>query len=100
MSDNLTSDYEDESLDPEWVKAVSEKVTIARAEIASGEALDGETIVNQLLEGFRIAKESELSTIDEEDSKESILSDLTEAMRSTRAGEVFPIEQLWEQVYE
>ncbi len=27
----------------------------------------------------------------EEDSKEKILADLTEAMRSTRAGEVFPI---------
>ncbi len=36
----------------------------------------------------------------EEDSKEKILADLTEAMRSTRAGEVFPIDQLWEKVYE
>jgi hypothetical protein len=36
----------------------------------------------------------------EDDSKEKILADLTEAMRSTRAGEVFPIDQLWEKVYE
>ncbi len=43
---------------------------------------------------------SEWSAIDEEDSKEKILADLSEAMRSTRAGEVFPIEQLWEKVYE
>ncbi len=43
---------------------------------------------------------NEWSTVDDEDSKEKILADLTEAMRSTRAGEVFPIEQLWEKVYE
>jgi hypothetical protein len=79
--------------DDEWVKSVREKVTIARAEIDRGEGLDGEMVVNQLLERFRIAKESELSILDKEDSKESILSDLTEAMRSTRAGEVFPIDQ-------
>ena len=36
----------------------------------------------------------------EEDSKEKILADLAEAMRSTRAGEMFPIDQLWEKVYE
>jgi predicted component of type VI protein secretion system len=60
--------------------------------------LDGETIVNQLLERFRIAKESHLSAVDEEDSKESILADLTEAMRSTRSGEMFPIDRLWEMV--
>jgi hypothetical protein len=43
---------------------------------------------------------SDLFSIDEDDSKEKILADLTEAMRSTRAGEVFPIDQLWEKVYE
>ncbi len=100
MSDNLTSNDENQPLDPEWVNRVRENVTIARTEIARGEALDGETIVNQLLERFRIAKESRLSAVDEEDSKENILADLTEAMRSTRSGEVFPIEQLWEKVYE
>jgi hypothetical protein len=84
--------------DDEWVKSVREKVTIAIAEIDRGEGLDGETIVNQILERFRIAQESHLSTLDEQDSKESILSDLTEAMRSTRAGEVFPIDRLWEMV--
>ena len=99
MSDNLTSDYENEPLDPEWVDRIREKVAIARAEIARGKALDGDTIVNQLLERFRIAKENHLSA-GEEDSKESILSDLTEAMRSTRSGETFPIDRLWEKVYE
>lgn len=89
MSKNLQSDDENQSVDPEWVNRVRDQVTIARAEITRGEALDGETIVNQLLERFRIAKESRLSAVDEEDSKESILADLTEAMRSTRAGEVF-----------
>ncbi len=39
------------------------------------------------------------AAIDEEDSKEKILADLIEAMRSTRAGETFPIHQLWEKVY-
>ena len=42
----------------------------------------------------------EWSAIEEDDSKEKILADLTEAMRSTRAGEVFPIDRLWEKVYE
>ncbi len=36
----------------------------------------------------------------EEDSKEKILADLIDAMRSTRSGEVFPIDQLWEKIYE
>jgi hypothetical protein len=36
--------------DDEWVKSVREKVTIARAEIARGEELDGETVVNELLD--------------------------------------------------
>jgi hypothetical protein len=84
--------------DDQWLKAVREKVTIARDEIARGEGLDGETVVNQILERFRIAQESHLSTLDEQDSKESILSDLTEAIRSTRAGEVFPIDRLCKRV--
>jgi hypothetical protein len=53
----------------------------------------------ELLERFRIAQESYLSTLEEEDSKEKILADLTEAIRSTRAGEIFPIDQLWEMIY-
>ncbi len=40
----------------------------------------------------------EWSAIDEEDSKEKILADLTEAMRSTRSSEVFPIDRLWRMV--
>jgi hypothetical protein len=95
MSNHLISDYTtNEPVDPEWVNRVRENVTIARAEIDRGEGLDGETFVNQLLERFRIAKENELSILDKEDSKESILSDLTEAMRSTRAGEMFSIDRL------
>lgn len=36
--------------DAEWMKSVREKVTIARAEIAGGKALDGPTVVNQILD--------------------------------------------------
>ena len=43
--------------DIEWVKSVREKVTIARAEVARGEALDGPTVVNEILDRFRQAKE-------------------------------------------
>ncbi len=58
MSDNLKSNDENEPLDPESVNRIREKVTIARAEIARGEGLDGETIVNELLERFRQAREA------------------------------------------
>ena len=44
--------------DIEWVKSVREKVTIARAEVARGEALDGPTVVNEILDRFRQAKEA------------------------------------------
>ena len=62
--------------------------------------IDGETFINQILERFQVADGNRLSAVEEEDSKESILWDLTEAMQSTRSGEMFPIDQLWEKVYE
>jgi antitoxin ParD1/3/4 len=37
----------------QWVNGVREKVTIARDEVARGEVLDGETVVNDILERFR-----------------------------------------------
>ena len=40
----------------QWVHEVREKVTIARDEVARGEVLDGETVVNDILERFRQAK--------------------------------------------
>jgi antitoxin ParD1/3/4 len=38
------------------VNGVRKKVTIARDEVARGEVLDGETVVNDILERFRQAK--------------------------------------------
>jgi antitoxin ParD1/3/4 len=40
----------------QWVNEVREKVIIARDEVARGEVLDGETVVNGILERFRQAK--------------------------------------------
>ena len=40
----------------QWVNGVREKVIIARDEVARGEVLDGETVVNDILERFRQAK--------------------------------------------
>ena len=40
----------------QWVNEVREKATIARDEVARGEVLDGETVVNDILERFRQAK--------------------------------------------
>jgi antitoxin ParD1/3/4 len=40
----------------QWVNEVREKVTIARDEVARGEVLDGETVVNDILERFRQAR--------------------------------------------
>jgi antitoxin ParD1/3/4 len=42
----------------QWVNDVREKVTIARDEVARGEVLDGETVVNDILERFRQARAS------------------------------------------
>jgi antitoxin ParD1/3/4 len=40
----------------QWANEVREKVIVARDEVARGEALDGETVVNEILERFRHAK--------------------------------------------
>jgi antitoxin ParD1/3/4 len=40
----------------QWVDGVREKVTIARDEVARGEVIDGETVVNDILERFRQAR--------------------------------------------
>jgi hypothetical protein len=44
--------------------------------------------------------ESGLHPIDENEPKAQILADLTEAVRSTKAGETFPVSELWDRVYE
>jgi antitoxin ParD1/3/4 len=36
----------------QWVNKVREKVIIARDEVARGEVIDGETVVNDILERF------------------------------------------------
>jgi antitoxin ParD1/3/4 len=41
-----------------WVSEVREKVDIARSEVSRGETLDGETVVNSILDRFRQAKEA------------------------------------------
>jgi antitoxin ParD1/3/4 len=46
----------------QWVNEVREKVDIARAEVTRGEVLDGETVVNDILERFRQASENLRST--------------------------------------
>jgi hypothetical protein len=38
---------------------VDHRVTIAKAEVDQGEALDGETVVNAILDRFRQAKENQ-----------------------------------------
>ncbi|WP_309737724.1 MULTISPECIES: type II toxin-antitoxin system ParD family antitoxin [unclassified Chamaesiphon] len=40
----------------QWVNEVREKIDIARAEVARGEVLDGETVVNDILNRFRQAR--------------------------------------------
>jgi antitoxin ParD1/3/4 len=45
----------------QWVTDVRTNVTIARAEVARDEVLDGETLVNSILEKFRQAKEAQKS---------------------------------------
>jgi antitoxin ParD1/3/4 len=40
----------------QWVNEVREKVAIAQDEVARGEVLDCETVVNDILERFRQAK--------------------------------------------
>ncbi len=40
----------------QWVKEVRGKIAIAQDEVARGEVLDGETVVNDILERFRKAR--------------------------------------------
>lgn len=42
----------------EWIEETRKQVEIAAAELDRGEGLDGETVVNQLLERFRQAREA------------------------------------------
>lgn len=51
--ERLQSEYD------EWVKETRKKVDVATAEIERGEGLDGETVINELLERFKKARESE-----------------------------------------
>ncbi len=40
----------------QWVNEVREKIAIAQDEVARGEVLDGETVVNDILERFSKAR--------------------------------------------
>jgi len=51
--ERLQSEYD------EWVKETRKKVDVAIAEIERGEGLDGETVVHELLERFKKAREAE-----------------------------------------
>lgn len=51
--ERLQSEYD------EWVKETRKKVDIATAEIERGEELDGETVIAELLERFKKAREAE-----------------------------------------
>jgi antitoxin ParD1/3/4 len=41
----------------QWIEETRAKVDIGRAELDRGEGLDGETVVNQILERFQQARE-------------------------------------------
>ena len=43
----------------EWIEETRQKVNVAIAEIERGEGLDGETIVNDILERFKKAREAQ-----------------------------------------
>ncbi len=45
----------------QWIEETREKVDVAIAEIERGEGLDGETVVNQILERFQKARERQES---------------------------------------
>ena len=51
--ERLQSEYE------EWVKETRKKVDVATAEIERGEGLNGETVINELLERFKKARGAE-----------------------------------------
>lgn len=51
--ERLQSEYD------EWVSETRKKIDIATAEIERGEGLDGETVINELLERFKKAREAD-----------------------------------------
>ncbi|KJH71544.1 ribbon-helix-helix domain-containing protein [Aliterella atlantica] len=51
LLDNLGSESS------QWIEEVRAQVDVATAELERGEGLDGETVVNQILERFRQARE-------------------------------------------
>jgi antitoxin ParD1/3/4 len=53
LLEKLNSDY------TEWIEATRQKVDVAIAELERGEGLDGETVVNQILERFQQAREAQ-----------------------------------------
>jgi len=53
LLENMGDDY------AQWVKETREKVDIAIAECDRGETLDGETVVNQILDRFQHAREAQ-----------------------------------------
>ncbi|MEA5623016.1 ribbon-helix-helix domain-containing protein [Nostoc sp. UHCC 0251] len=52
LLEKLNSEY------VQWVEETRQKVDVAIAEIESGEVLDGETVVMQILEKFKKAREA------------------------------------------
>ena len=51
--ERLQSEYE------EWVIETRKKVDVATAEIERGEGLDGETVITEILERFKKAREAD-----------------------------------------
>ena len=49
---NLQSEYD------QWVKETRDKVDVAIAEIERGEGLDGETVIKEILDKFKTAREA------------------------------------------
>ena len=50
--ENLQFEYD------EWVKETRDKVDVAISEIERGEGLDGETVINEILDKFKKARET------------------------------------------
>ena len=51
--ERLQSEYD------EWLAETRKKVDVATAEIERGEGLDGDTVINELLERFKQAREAD-----------------------------------------
>lgn len=72
---------------------------VTNAEGVPTEVLVPMEVWEQMLKSLSIL-ESGLNARDEGEPRETILADLQESVRLTKAGETFPISQLWEKVYE